>query len=88
MGGLVKLIASGNIVTAMEEYLGQTFQTTSCGRRCYQNYQYASNDFYQTCYTEIMSNVTVQAHYPIATKIMNFQQFRNQACGKSIMSMM
>lgn len=80
MGGLVKLVASGSIFAAMAEYLGQEFQTNSCGRRCYQNYQEASNSFYQSCYSELFTNKTNQATYFIANQIMNFQQFRNQAC--------
>mmetsp|Transcript_7954 Transcript_7954/g.13202 ORF Transcript_7954/g.13202 Transcript_7954/m.13202 type:complete len:507 (-) Transcript_7954:231-1751(-) len=51
------------------------FDTTTCGRRCYQNYQYASHDFYYSCRQEL--NATKA---PIATALLNYQEFRNQAC--------
>lgn len=48
-------------------------------RHCFQNYQFASNDFYYSCGTELST-----AHgYNLTTELFIFQTFRNQACCKT-----
>lgn len=56
-----------------------TYETNVCGRHCFQNYQYASNDFYQSCSNEL-ANKTVAKDYPILGLLSVYQPFRDQAC--------
>jgi hypothetical protein len=56
-----------------------TYDTNTCKRQCFQNFQYASNDFYLSCASEL-KNATVAAVYPIASLLSIYQPFRDQAC--------
>lgn len=60
-------------------YLAVNFETNACGRHCYQNFQKASNDFYLSCFGELVSQAKT---YPLLFLFQDFQEFRNQACGK------
>eukprot|EP01036_Dinobryon_divergens_P028828 gene28828-37835_t len=75
--GLLADLSSGELTTIVSNYLNpSTFQTNACGRRCFQNYQFASNDFYYSCGTQLSA-----AHgYNVTTELFMFQTFRNQAC--------
>lgn len=85
LSGLAALFGSGNPETGLSDLLkpylnASTFGTNVCGRRCYQLYQNASNDFYSSCGSELSSNKSVASNYPIASAISIYQGFRNQAC--------
>lgn len=60
----------------LEGYLGGNFAENSCGRHCYQNYQYASHDFYYNCRSQLNPD-----KIKIGTGLSLYQEFRNQACG-------
>ena len=77
--GLLGLVAGGDLLSLFSNYLFVDFETNSCHRRCYQDYQYKSNDFYTTCYDEI-NDASVAANYTLASQLQNFNFFRNQAC--------
>jgi hypothetical protein len=71
---------SSELQDKIKNYLLTNFDTNTCGRKCYQNYQFASNSLYLNCINQI--NV-YNATYGLAYALSNFQEFRNQACGKS-----
>ena len=48
----------------------------SCGRHCYQYYQYASHDFYYNCRSQLNPD-----KIKLGTGLNLYQEFRNQACG-------
>lgn len=60
----------------LEGYLGGNFSENSCGRHCYQNYQYASHDFYYNCRSELNPD-----KIKLGAGLSLYQEFRNQACG-------
>jgi hypothetical protein len=74
-------MVAGNtgLQTTIGNYLFNNFSSNACGRRCYQRYQQYSNDFYLNCMSQVQ---TYNKSYPFAYLLSNFQQFRNQACGK------
>ncbi|KAJ1438160.1 hypothetical protein B484DRAFT_444794 [Ochromonadaceae sp. CCMP2298] len=55
-----------------------TFQENTCGRTCYQNFQYASHDFFYHCSADVNKTLS-----PVAAAMSVFQEFRNQACSKN-----
>ena len=70
--------------TKISHYLNATFyDSNTCGRRCFQLFQNASNDFYNTCGTELTTPNNTKT-YPIINALTTFQQFRNQACTGTI----
>lgn len=76
------LSALQHLPLVLAPYLNTTdFSTDTCGRRCYQSYQYATHDFYATCRPQI--NATV---IKLASAMSAFQEFRNQACCKCLVS--
>lgn len=77
-----KMLLTGvsSLESILASYLVTDFDSNSCGRQCYQNYQTASHDFYLSCRLSINSTLL-----PLASALGNFQEFRNQACGKSLL---
>lgn len=68
-------LALSNILTP---YLNPVdFEADNCDRQCFQNFQYATHDFFSTCRPELSSAVK------IASLMSAFQQYRNQACCES-----
>ena len=63
----------------MKPYLNPTdFKSDNCDRHCFQNFQYATHDFYSTCRPQLSSKV------PMASLMSAFQEYRNQACCESL----
>lgn len=70
---------STNLQEIIGNYLFVNYTTNACDRRCYQRYQNYSNDFYLNCQLEVQK---YNKSYPFPALLANYQQFRNQGCGK------
>ncbi|RYH30525.1 hypothetical protein EON65_04905 [archaeon] len=68
-----------NLQKLITNYLTNDFAENVCGRRCYQNFQTSSNDFFLSCVSQLR---TYNQSYPLVFGTSNYQQFRNQACSK------
>lgn len=55
------------------------FKSDNCGRHCFQNFQYATHDFYSTCRAQTSALV------PFVSLMSAFQEYRNQACCKCLL---
>jgi len=55
--------------------------TSNCHENCYQQYITRANNFYAQCSTGIQA-APLKTSYPVASTLSNFDQFRNQSCGK------
>eukprot|EP01032_Pedospumella_encystans_P012794 gene12794-14773_t len=55
----------------------KSFVADNCDRHCFQNFQYATHDFFSTCRPQLNKKI------PIATLQSVFQEYRNQACSRN-----
>lgn len=82
MSGFIGKLKTGGQQAILGDVVGYALNMQeNCGRRCMQDLQTRSRDFYYDCYAD-MKNQTNAEKYPIVELVGQYQGFRNQACSK------